>query len=764
MRTRLFSLRSVIVLWVFVLFTSPYTLAETRKSSRTEGSQVYSFPRASAKVEVRLGQVEVFVVDKENKKPVRGLKPEDFQVFLDGKPVDVKYVDEIELEQPKPPLPETGVKREGALIKPYQTVGATPPELQFHTFIILYDASHTGPLTFRTIKKDLKKAILSLKRINTRFMVAVFDDMGNFKVTLPPTSNIPSTLDALDALGSGTRGKSWLMSRLEEIRRNFETLDKCAVIDVPHVREECIRGAIRLAREQARHYGLEEQKSARNLAQSLQRVFDFLSHVPGRKSVLLISEGFDPTGNFFLAYTIQLLRFYTNEYNLPPRIEFEYIRYLQMDMQERATEVQSYQDIIDAANKASLVIYWINPNQLDAFFGAEGDFRPSVMADFNMTDFQIQMQGIAEDTGGVSWNRPSGFEKLFNQIEQDFTHYYLISFDPGRFPEKLTKHTIEVKVQRKGVQVRFRKHFMDIPWSEKITRQLAAIIDFPELYVNPDFPDLVIPIWKNSQDVDLRFSVALPVHFLSPLAVSEDTFFDEIHVAWILRDEEGNPVDRGHERVPVQIPLQNLGKLEKARSAIQYSKVIPVKSNIARVDIAVLETGGWKTKSVQWNRPVRHVKTCFDVLSFFLASQAKLVEKTVNQVQWLPDASLQYKNYVVKFSPYRIFPDHGQLVGFYQISTKGITTRDMQVRFRLYMENGQLLSEVPPTSFTLREPTQDVYTQFFVLPYHNLSSGEYFLEVEVRSLTANCTAKKQIKFRVVQSGQDVSDPRDRSGR
>ncbi|MDW7985150.1 MAG: VWA domain-containing protein, partial [Acidobacteriota bacterium] len=396
----------------------PLRAQEAPKSISQE--QVYTFPGAQARVEVRLGQVEVFVYDDKGQFAY-GLRPEDFELTVDGKAYSVRYVDLIALEKP-PTGPEAPPPTQvtGEVIRPYQQAGAVPPKTPFNTFIILYDKAHTGGLTLATLKESLRRFLEELHRMGSYFMFVSLDANGGFRVEHGLTQDMDLVLKTLERAGAGTRGTTWTVSRLSTLDSILERLEGCVIYDEPDRRQMCYEQIARDAFHTARHMGLEDRRVARNLETSLQTVFDFLAHVPGRKSVLFVSEGFDSTGNFYLSYALQAFRWNVQRHDIPPFLETRIVQEFQRELSTYSTEVRTYEEIVRSANAAGLTIYWVNPTSPNPEWGADTNIRPTITPEFNVVNIQYQMAGIAEQTGGIAWTSPTGLDRFFQQIGSDF--------------------------------------------------------------------------------------------------------------------------------------------------------------------------------------------------------------------------------------------------------------------------------------------------------------------------------------------------------
>jgi len=95
-----------------------------------------------------------------------------------------------------------------------------------------------------------------------------------------------------------------------------------------------------------------------------------------------------------------------------------------------------WMDAIGATARNNVSVYVIDPLGLMA---SPGDWSKS----------------FAHETGGYAWGRTNNFPRAVDQIFQESASYYLVGYTPPVNDDKL--HTIDVKVERKGVTVRSRR-------------------------------------------------------------------------------------------------------------------------------------------------------------------------------------------------------------------------------------------------------------------------------------------------------------------
>jgi VWFA-related protein len=193
---------------------------------------------------------------------------------------------------------------------------------------------------------------------------------------------------------------------------------------------------------------MERDQQGYSTTNGLFAIISTLRILPGRKSIVLFSEG--------LA--------------IPPAVE------------------RLFRGVIDAANRANVSIYTMDAAGLrglseqagirdqvneagtrginTAYAGAAGDAPLTQALENNEAvlrqDPHTGLGALAEETGGLLFENTNNLRQGFDRIDNDLRNYYLVGYTPlnetydGRF------RTIEVKVKRPGVTVAARKGYFGV--------------------------------------------------------------------------------------------------------------------------------------------------------------------------------------------------------------------------------------------------------------------------------------------------------------
>jgi VWFA-related protein len=390
------ALSLVVALVVSVGVTAAAQLAE-HAPGQGQGPQQGSEPGPVFRLSVSLVQVDAVVTDRKGRH-VTTLGPADFQVLQDGKPQPVTAVAYVRAD-------ERYLDASGA---PEPVVIPTSPRQARRVIALVVDDSR---MTFESIYHTR----LGLQRFVDRELQA--DDL----VTVVTTS--------------GTRGTSWpftfsrpeLRAAVNRLRFSLWNASAAGALEPL----ENIFDLLPTTAERDR-----EQHFAVNALNRIADVIAAVRELPGRKTVLLVSEGFSMSGL--------------------------------SDSQIR----DAMYGLVDQANRAGVVIYAVDPRGL-VFTGlsaADSTGSPSAMAQMmaRRHDALLQTQDglryVAGQTGGFAVVNNNDMPGAFRRVLEDQRGYYLIGFQPSGdtfYPNRGFRR-VKVKVTRRGLRVRTRAGFYGV--------------------------------------------------------------------------------------------------------------------------------------------------------------------------------------------------------------------------------------------------------------------------------------------------------------
>ena len=156
---------------------------------------------------------------------------------------------------------------------------------------------------------------------------------------------------------------------------------------------------------------------------TLTALLDSLKPVRGRKSVILVSEGFikDP-------------------------------------------ELPGYDQVLDASRRANAALYFLDTRGLEPLLGGVEHkiYLPNADLGNSLAEQALSAAGsesLAADSGGFTVKNRNDLATGLMKITSDTRNYYLLGYSPSSSGADGAFRRIQVKVQRKGVEVRARKGY-----------------------------------------------------------------------------------------------------------------------------------------------------------------------------------------------------------------------------------------------------------------------------------------------------------------
>jgi VWFA-related protein len=380
----------------------------------------------TVRIESALIQTGVSVFDKSGKF-VEGLRQENFELTVEGNPTPLSFFERVAApSSSSKPAPTPGVGAKGTESNAGPNAAAVG-----RTVIIFADDLH---LSFEDLKRarDIIKHFAD-KEFTEEDTAAVVSSSGRLGFLQQFTDNPAVLRAAAERLGDDSGRNQG--ERMEPPLSEYEAL----LIDRydPEVTDDYASrimaagqafdkdDAIQQARERARNVLFYAANISRGTYRALEQVIRRSAQMPGRKVVLLVSDGFllDTTNT---------------------------------DSSERLRR------IYDAAARANAVVYTFDARGLDAALPTgtgRGAFRVQSGARFETQD---PLNSIAEGTGGRFVKNTNDLRPAVSQSLAEASRYYLLAWRPdtgSRGEEKFRR--VEVKVKgRPELTVRLQTGYL----------------------------------------------------------------------------------------------------------------------------------------------------------------------------------------------------------------------------------------------------------------------------------------------------------------
>src|SRR5437773_5113675 len=402
-------------------------------------------PEDVVRITTNLVQVDAVVTDKSGK-PVTDIKPEEIEVFEDGRKQKTTHFAYI--------LTESLEARPGNTTAADKNAPAVPPT--------------------RLKREDIRRTIaivvddLGLSFESTYYVRRALKKFVDAQMQVGDLVAISRTSGGMGALQQFTADKRQLYAAIERVKWNAVGrggVSAFAPIQPPTPGE--FGAEIDAHNEELNQF--REDVFAVGTLGAISYVVKGLRELPGRKSVLLISDGF---------------RIYNQE-----------------DASRNYLALQRLRRLIDEAGRASVVIYTMNATGLqtmgftaaDDLSGRDTQGFEDALSSRRNAAFETQqgLDFLAQQTGGIAIRNTNDLSGGIRRIMEDQKGYYLIGYRPDQSTFDLRTgrrqfHKLSMKVLRPGkFKVRMRNGFFGVtdeeahPTQRTLAQQMVGALTSP---------------------------------------------------------------------------------------------------------------------------------------------------------------------------------------------------------------------------------------------------------------------------------------------
>ena len=402
---------------------------EKPREKPQEGAPATSFP-----AQIDMVTVDAVVTDKKGV-TAAALKKEDFIITEDGVPQNVVSFDAIQV----PPLAAAAPKA-----RPRISSNVSREERSGRSFVVVFDDINLTPMMSQRAKGAVAEFLKSGVREGDRVLMVATGGAAWW------STRMEAGRDQLLALLKRLDGR-YVPDTSPERMTDYEAM-RINVYHDPQVTER--------VRRRYENYGVSQRNSNTGQARSdistfedpfvtgratevyyqatsrnritleiLERVLQALGETRGRKSVILVSQGFiyDPN-------------------------------------------LDEFKRVVQASRRSNAAIYFLDtrglegmPLAMTAQFGAALDDRDVGFAFSENIEASEGAESIAADSGGFAVRNTNDLNKGIQRIADESRMYYLIGYNPANTARDGKFRKIQVKLtpgaERKGLQVRARKGY-----------------------------------------------------------------------------------------------------------------------------------------------------------------------------------------------------------------------------------------------------------------------------------------------------------------
>lgn len=407
------------------------------------------------KISTTLIQIDVTVTDKDGK-VVKDLKPEDFEVYENGKKQEITNFSFVSIENATKQTTVKSKEKERLSI-PLPPVPVKPEQIRRTIALVVDDLGLSFESVYQ-VRRALRKFVD--EQMQPTDLVAVI-----------------RTGSGMGALQQFTSDKRQLYAAIESIKWNAQGragISAFAPLEATPLEQAAAGGQDVSGEDLA-----DEQKSIKDFDSFREDLFSVgtlgainfivkgLGELPGRKSIMLFSDGFAIC---------------------PP------------DNPDRCSRIlDSVKKLTDLSNRASVAIYSFDARGLQTTGLTAADNTNGVNAErvrelsssrsAQLSDTQEGLSYLARETGGRAFFNSNDINKGLDKALEDQKGYYLVGYQPDTetFDPKAQRYNkLQIKVLRKDTNVRYRSGFFGVsdeqikkPSAKTPAQQLVAALGSP---------------------------------------------------------------------------------------------------------------------------------------------------------------------------------------------------------------------------------------------------------------------------------------------
>ncbi len=456
-------------------------------------------------IDVNVVNVEVVVTDREGR-PVTGLTRDDFELYEDGKKVELSNfyavggaagtpapggaaeVAEVEAEE--------ALTGEAFLLPAdVQPAEARPAEATRQlNLVVLVDQLNLGPRNRKLLFEKLRAELRGRAGPDVRVMVASLG--SRMEIVQPFTEDLESVLDVLDAEQKKTSTfavfdgeRRMFLNRLQRANVRQYVAQRSEMLTDPITGEKnlaetagdaqfdaTVREALDLAL-QAMSLAEARTQRVRATIEALSWLCDGLREVPGRKALLYLSDGLParPAAPLLEAWTAKYQTWVLQndgdirEQSRMPQASSDFQRVMAAAGSGRLDLDQEFERLGERASVARVAFYPISNSgragdvvaagESGSVTGVGGTTRAAHRAE--VFSREASLMQLAEATGGLTALRSANLGGLLERVRRDFTSFYSLGFSSAREGADDAFHELEIKVRGESLKVRHVKGYRE---------------------------------------------------------------------------------------------------------------------------------------------------------------------------------------------------------------------------------------------------------------------------------------------------------------
>ncbi len=396
--------------------------------------------------------VDVVVTDQRNHH-LSDLTAEEFEVWEDGV---LQQVDSVQWEQSEGEVPDVE-----ALAPPASEPGAvrlSASPAQPHLIIVLLDYATVQLVNQIYVRKAAVRYVQ--EKLRPSDLVAVFEVGMGLRFVQGFTNHEPTLVQALSRgntagsvyaadqaqLAASAEGAEdqveLLTSSIDTLAGNpnrgsgFDAMT-LELLNNQMERAQAVQGTYRAQLSYSR------EQQGRPIIGAIRTIADGVAHIPGRKSLILVSEGF--------AVPLSLERALYQAVERAGRSNLAIYAIDAAGLAVKPRQVESELFDISAGRSGDRVKAYGGLSQFDHAREIGSDRKDSTL------------RYLASETGGLLIRHTNDMSGAFERVDRDLRSRYLVSYTPKNLDFKGEFRSLEVRVKRRKVKVRARPGYWAVP-------------------------------------------------------------------------------------------------------------------------------------------------------------------------------------------------------------------------------------------------------------------------------------------------------------
>lgn len=506
--------------------------------------------------EITIVSVDVSVSD--GKTPLLGLGPENFEVFQDGKLQQITNFSAYLTASQESATP-TAVPTPVATAAPEPAPASVQPGVARQPrFLAIYvDNENILPQNRNRIMGQVIEFVQQHLRPPDRVMVASYQ--RSLKIQQTFTSDPDEVADALRKMRRFTGAGTDLASTRKQIQDFIvENGDQAETLYQAYDRVES--------------FAKEQHNNLMFTVGSFKELVAMMSGLPGKKSILYLSDGLPMSPGMELFFEIQ------DRYRQPMAVS-------------RARDYESsdlFRSLVTAATASGVTIYTIDARGLGSELGMEAESRTSrsVMGSaVALTNYQDSLIYMADQTGGLAVLNANNATDGLNRIANDIGTYYSLGYRLVPAGDD-RRHRVEVRVKgRPKLKLNYKASFIEKSLAGRIADRVMSGLTF-DLDDNPLGIELSasVPAPADNNRWTLPVSISIPLERIA-LIPDRDELVGYVVVYYAARDDEGKQSDL--QQVEHQIRMTPEEYESRRREPTTFTASLLLEPGIYRISVGV---------------------------------------------------------------------------------------------------------------------------------------------------------------------------------